>query len=238
MTAILIADSISKTCGDRRVRSSATLRAVPGEFRVLFGRNGIGKSTLLNVAAGRTAPDGGTVTFAGRTRLAARLPDLARDGLLYLPEHDFFSRAFTIQRQLEIIRAQFEGGDTETAAAQLGISERLDARPDELSGGELRRAELAAAVIRNPRCLLADEPYRGISPIDAEALTATLRSLARAGTAVLITGHEVPTLLDAADHISWCTSGTTYELGPPSVALLHERFRREYLGALEPAVRR
>ena len=49
--------------------------------------------------------------------------------------------------------------------------------------------------------------------------------------ALLITGHEVPTLLEAADHISWCTSGTTYELGVPGVARRHEAFRREYLGA-------
>jgi len=47
---------------------------------------------------------------------------------------------------------------------------------------------------------------------------------------VVLTGHEVPTLLDSADHISWCTSGTTYELGPPAVATKHEQFRRDYLG--------
>jgi ABC-type lipopolysaccharide export system ATPase subunit len=49
--------------------------------------------------------------------------------------------------------------------------------------------------------------------------------------AVVIAGHEVPTLLDAADHVSWCTSGTTYELGPPAVAVQNPAFRREYLGS-------
>jgi ABC-type lipopolysaccharide export system ATPase subunit len=51
------------------------------------------------------------------------------------------------------------------------------------------------------------------------------------GAAVLITGHEVPTLLAAADHINWCTSGTTYELGPPELATANETFREEYLGS-------
>lgn len=62
-------------------------------------------------------------------------------------------------------------------------------------------------------------------------MTALFRALAASGVAVLITGHEVPTLLAAAHHISWCTNGTTYELGPPEMAVSHEAFRRDYLGS-------
>jgi ABC-type branched-subunit amino acid transport system ATPase component len=79
--------------------------------------------------------------------------------------------------------------------------------------------------------VLADEPYRGIPPKDAELLTRVFRDLAAEDAAVVITGHEVPTLLDAAHHVTWCTSGTTYELGPPAHATRHEAFRREYLGS-------
>ena len=68
-------------------------------------------------------------------------------------------------------------------------------------------------------------------PKDAEELTAILRELAASGTAVVVTGHEVAALLHAAHHVSWCTSGTTYELGPPEVAARHDQFRREYLGS-------
>ena len=63
MTALLRVESEAKSHAGRRVLSSASLRAVPGELRVLFGRTGIGKSTLLKIAAGRVAPDGGTVHF-------------------------------------------------------------------------------------------------------------------------------------------------------------------------------
>jgi ABC-type multidrug transport system ATPase subunit len=230
VTPVLSADSVSKSYGDRRVLSSATLRAERGELRVLFGRNGIGKSTLLKIAAGRITPDGGSVTFAGKPYLAAHLATLAADGLFYLPDHDLFSRAFTVRAQLEMFRRQFGGADVGESAARVGIASRIDARPQQLSGGELRRAELAAALVRRPICLLADEPYRGVAPQDAEVMTSVLHDLARAGTAVLVTGHEVPTLLAAADHISWCTSGTTYELGAPESALRHEAFRRDYLG--------
>ena len=231
MKPILTADSVVKSYGGRRVLTSATLRAVPGELRVLFGRNGIGKSTLLKIAAGWLAPDGGAIHFAGHVYQSARLTTLAAAGLFYLPDHDLLSTAFTVRRQLDMIRLQFDGRDLVDAATRMGIAAHLDKRPLELSGGERRRAELAAVLVRRPTCLLADEPYRGIGPKDAEDLTRTFAEFAAEGMAVVITGHEVPTLLDAADHISWCTSGTTYELGPPAAAVQSHEFRREYLGS-------
>lgn len=230
MNPILVADCIAKSFGDRRVLTSATLRAVPGELRVLFGRNGIGKSTLLKIAAGWLRPDSGNVRFASQAYLSVGLTRLAAAGLFYLPDHDFLSTAFTVRRQLEMVRRQFGGGDVEEAAERLGVAAQLDQFPFTLSGGELRRAELAAILVRRPRCLLADEPYRGVTPKDAELLTQTFKDLASGGMAIVVTGHEVPTLLAAADHVSWCTSGTTYELGPPAEAVQSGAFRREYLG--------
>jgi ABC-type lipopolysaccharide export system ATPase subunit len=185
---------------------------------------------LLKIAAGCIEPDSGSIQFAGRAYLSVRLRDLAAEGLFYLPDHDLLSTAFTVRQQLEMIRRQFKGGDSIEAAERLGIGDHLEKRSFELSGGERRRAELAAVFVRRPLCLLADEPYRGIAPRDAEDLTRAFFALAADGVAVVITGHEVPTLLGAADHVTWCTSGTTYELGPPAIAKQNEAFRREYLG--------
>jgi ABC-type multidrug transport system ATPase subunit len=227
---MLVADSIAKSFGERRILSSATLRVVSGKVGVLFGRNGIGKSTLIKVAAGRIQPDSGIVRFAGRARLTARLPQLAREGLFHLADEDFFSSSFPVRRQLEFLRAEFDGGLVDDAAERVGVSHVLDQRPYELSGGERRRAELAAVLVRRPTCLLADEPFRGIGPKDAEVLASIFRELAASGCAVLVSGHEVHTLLDVADHVTWCTAGTTYELGTPGQATQHEAFRREYLG--------
>jgi lipopolysaccharide export system ATP-binding protein len=230
MTPRLIADCVSKTFGERRVLSAGSLRAMSGELRALLGRNGAGKSTLLKIAAGWIQPDGGQVTFDGRVYQNPKLPTLAAQGLFYLPDHDLFSSAYSVRSQLEMFRRQFDGGDVDAAAESAGIAGRIDARPYDLSGGERRRAEIAAILVRRPTCLLADEPYRGIAPRDAEDMTRLFRELASAGTAVVITGHEVPTLLAAADHVTWCTSGTTHELGPPATAVTNDAFRREYLG--------
>jgi ABC-type multidrug transport system ATPase subunit len=231
MTAILTADCVAKSFGDRRVLSSASLRAVPGELRALLGRNGIGKSTLLKIAAGWIVPDTGAVHFADIAYLATSPAVLAARGLFFLPDHDLLSDAFSLGHQLEMFSRQFSGGNVKEVSARLGLADRLDRRPGSLSGGERRRADLAAVLVRRPRCLLADEPYRGIAPLDAAVLTETLLELARDGTAIVVTGHEVPILLEAAHHLTWCTSGTTYELGSPRAALEHDAFRREYLGA-------
>jgi len=199
---LLCADCVGKSYRGRRILSSASLRAVPGELRVLFGRNGAGKSTLLKIGGGCLEPDTGHVRWDGEALTRVSLPVLARRGLFYLPDHDLLSDAFTIRRQLEMVRPQYDG-----------------LSPDD------------AVLVRQPRCLLADEPYRGVAPKDADVLTRVLRDLALSGVAVVVTGHEIPTLLAAADHVTWCVSGTTYELGAPELAAQDERFRREYLGA-------
>ena len=227
---VLVADAVGKRFGARRVLAAASLRAEAGQLRVLFGRNGTGKSTLLKIAAGWLQPDSGTVHFAGTAYLRADLHVLARAGLFFLPDQALFTSAFTVRRQLELLRRRFGGGDVEEALAVTGVAEVAHRRPHDLSGGELRRAEFAAALVRRPRCLLADEPLRGVAPRDAEDLMAVLRRLAASGCAVLVTGHEVPTLAAAADHITWCDGGVTQELGPPDVARAHDGFRRDYLG--------
>jgi ABC-type lipopolysaccharide export system ATPase subunit len=187
---------------------------------------------LLKIAAGCIEPDSGSIHFAGRAYLSVRLRDLAADGLFYLPDHDLLSTAFTLRQQLEMIRRQFKGSDSMEAAKRMGVADHMEKRSFEMSGGEKRRAELAAVFVRRPSCLLADEPYRGIAPIEAEDLSRAFSALVTDGVAVVITGHEVPTLLDVAHHVTWCTSGTTYELGSPTVAKRNEAFRREYLGPL------
>jgi lipopolysaccharide export system ATP-binding protein len=230
MTPLLTADCVGKSFSGRRILSSASLRAEPGRLKVLLGRNGAGKSTLLRIAAGCVQPDTGSVHWNGEAIMKATLPNLARLGLFYLPDHDLLSNAFSVRAQLDMIHRQFGGLHPELAAERMGVAALLDRKPWTPSGGELRRVELAAVFARQPRCLLADEPYRGVAPQDAERLTRAFRELASEGVAVVVTGHEVPTLLDAADCVVWSTSGTTYELGTPEAASRDERFRREYLG--------
>lgn len=226
----LIADCVSKTFGERKILTSATLRATAGEVRAILGRNGIGKSTLLKIAVGWLQPDSGVVRVGQTTYLRASAHGLAARGVFYLPDHDVLSASFDIRTQLGFFERRYHQRSWQDAARLARVEHLLDRRPGSLSGGELRRAELALAVVRRPTVLIADEPYRGIAPVDHDDLTGIFRTFAADGCAVVVTGHDVPSLLAAADYVTWCTDGTTYELGTPEQACKHEAFRRGYLG--------
>jgi ABC-type multidrug transport system ATPase subunit len=227
----LVADCVSKSFAGRRVLGSASLRAVSGELRVLLGRSGEGKSTLMRIAAGWLEPDSGVVQSEGEGFLRVTPALLAQRGVYYLPDAGGLSTGLSIGAQLAMLAQRHPGGEAPAAAlARLDVERFAGSRPHLLSGGEQRRAEVAAVFVRQPRVLLADEPLRGIAPIDQERILTAFRALAQGGCAVVVTGHDVEALLEAADHVTWCTSGTTYELGAPAVARASERFRRGYLG--------
>ena len=230
---LLVAESIGKTFGSRRVLNSASLWVRSGVITAVVGRNGEGKSTLLKIAAGVLRPDFGTVRYREEHFGRARLANLASKGLFFLPEHPLLCNSFTVGDHLMMIQRRFGAGAAGAAVESLRIGELLDRSPPSLSLGERRRADIALAVARRPDCLLADEPFLRITPKDAEAVADVFRALAAAGCAVAVTGHEVPVLFDVADDVLWMTAGTTHVLGTPAEAREHQQFRREYLGVGE-----
>jgi ABC-type multidrug transport system ATPase subunit len=228
---ILGADSIGKRFGERKVLSAATLQADRGVVTALVGRNGSGKSTLLRIMAGLMAPDHGHLRFGGQVHPRTHLPRLARQGVFLLPvDRSILVRALTFRQQLDAMRSRFGLRAGDQVLEELKITHLLDQSPDGYSGGERRRAELALAVIRAPACLLADEPFLGITPADTEVFIAAFRRLADSGTAIVVTGHEVPFILAVADRVTWINGGTTRPLGDPESARRDWLFRRDYLG--------
>lgn len=229
-TALLAAESVGKTFGSRKVLNSASLWVHPGRITALVGRNGEGKSTLLKIASGQLRPDYGMVRFGEERFTRPRFPDLARRGVFFLPERSLLCRSRTLREHLRVIEYHFGRGRIDEAVEMLRLGDLLRRSPHQLSGGERRRAELALAVARAPRCLLADEPFMGIVPKDAEFLSGVFRWLSASGCAVALTGHEVASLFETADEVLWMTAGTTHTLGPPAEAAEHRQFAREYLG--------
>lgn len=224
------ADSIGKAFRTRTLLTAASIWANEARITALFGRNGCGKSTLLKIGAGLLPADHGAIHFAGRVYLRPTLPELARQGLFYLPDRNLLSRRLTLRQQISAAEWHFGGERTAGIIERFELGARLDQRAPQLSGGERRRAEIALAWICAPRCLLADEPFAGIDPADRELIAVMLRELAQQGCAIIISGHEVRGLLAIADDVVWMTSGTTHGLGTSQAAVNNEQFQREYLG--------
>ena len=226
---VLRADSIARSFGGRRVLTAATITAGEGEIVALVGRNGAGKSTLLNIACGHDSPDSGTVSFMRRAYLDAAADALARGGLFFVPARDLLPTSLSIGESLDCARraAGPRALGVSELVSRFGLAAVVDLRPQAASGGERRRAELACALIGAPRCLVADEPFRGVSPLDAECLGAELRRAAAGGAAVIVSGHELPVLFAIASRVVWCTHGTTRNLGTPERAAADWRFMTE-----------
>lgn len=168
----------------RSVFSGVDLDLAPGEYVAIMGESGIGKSTLLNLVAGLDNADGGSIKLDG-----AELTVLDDDALTILRRTHigFVFQAFHVLPYLTAgqnvalpLSLLHVGGPTaETRVARIlagvGLGERGDAMPSELSGGELQRVAIARAMIHEPRLVLADEPTGNLDPDSAGQVLGLLR---------------------------------------------------------------
>ena len=223
-----------KRFGSAEVLRAAAVRAWPGRVTVLLGRNGSGKSTLLRCALGIRAADNGSVTWRGDATLRPRLVRMARGGLFFLPDRGLAVPHRRVETHVHELRAALAPSASLAARDPLEVRPFSNSRIRQLSGGERRRVELTLALLRDPVCLIADEPLTGLAPADQERAVRALRDGARRGTAVIVTGHEVEMLLSLADEVVWIVAGGTRVLGSPEQAWAHPEFARQYLGRRRP----
>jgi ABC-type multidrug transport system ATPase subunit len=225
----LKAEMVFKKFGHREILKGVFFRAEPRKVTALLGPNGCGKSTLFKLMAGVLRADGGQFYLGTKRILKPRLHRLARLGLFYLPQEPLLMPNMRVETQLKL----FAGSphfDPEVIPA-LDLAPFIGRRPGTLSGGERKRCDLAAAFLRRPRFLLMDEPFTGISPIDAEKISTVLRQMADAGCAIVITDHTVDWVLNLSDALWLLDDGTCRNLGDREQACSDEEFVNRYLGS-------
>lgn len=214
--------------GEREINvlagASAVLRA--GEAVALVGPSGAGKSTLLHVAGLLETPDGGQVIVSGRD--CTRMSDTERTrvrraemGFVYqfhqlLPEFSALENVAMPQ----LIQGR-RRGEAEARAKELlttlGLGQRLDHRPAQLSGGEQQRTAICRALANKPRLLLADEPTGNLDPPTAERVFAELVDLiATTRVAALIATHNLE-LAARMHRVLRLENGHLREITPASV---------------------
>ena len=199
---MLTAEKISKSYkqNGRKILDALEVSIDEGEFVAVMGESGSGKSTLLAVLAGILTPDEGQVLFEGKDLYSLSDPELAEVHLKrigYVPQSNFFLKDYTI---LENIVEPFlavsdldEEKLTETAKthlANLRIADLADRLPNELSGGELKRAAIARALLTGPALLIADEPTTGLDSNTGRIILSYLSEYAKSGHAVLVATHD------------------------------------------------
>lgn len=173
------------------------LELAPSELVVVRGRSGSGKSTLLAMLAGMLVPTSGRVLLGEEDLYALDERSLSRlrnERIGVIPQGNSALRSLSVLENV-MLPSIIRGGEAARARAEelldeLGIAPLADSAPTELSGGELRRAAVARALLLGPETLLADEPTAGLDSANARVVLEAIRRAADAGAAVLLVSHE------------------------------------------------
>ncbi|HEX2541827.1 MAG TPA: ABC transporter ATP-binding protein [Caldimonas sp.] len=195
--ALLEIESIAKRYGDSVVFADVDLGVEAGEFVAVLGESGVGKSTLLNCAAGLDSVDGGSVRIEGTSIHALAEPEQA----VFRRRHlGFVFQAFHVLPHLSVaanvglpLLLQKKPDDARVSAmlAAVGLAGFEDRLPQTLSGGQLQRVAIARALVHRPRLILADEPTGNLDPTTASRiLTLLVEQVREQGAACVLATHS------------------------------------------------
>ena len=244
MTALAV-NHLSKSFGGLRVTANVTLAVEPGERRLIIGPNGAGKTTLFNLITGEIAPDSGSIRLFDRdiTRVAShRRPHLGMARtyqIITLFANDTILRNVTLallglsQLRWSLFKdLDRDYGLVERARAALdrvGLDAIADRPLAQTSYGERRRVEIAMALAQDPKVLLLDEPFAGLSIDERRDVRALLNAIPREVTIVMIE-HNMDVALDWAERITLLHFGEVIVEGTRAEVVANPRTREVYLG--------
>jgi len=213
---------VSKRFGALTALNNVTLSVGPGKALCFVGPPGAGKSTLLRCIGGSEAIDQGRIEIDGEPIGA----ESARHVIgMVSPQPDLFDHMTALQHIIEGPLALQRRPRREIAVAamaaleRVGLAERRDAYPSELSGGERRRVAIARELAVKPRLMLFDEPTAGLDPAAAGEVLDVMRDLAGSGPTMIMAMHELGFISEAADDVAFMAAGEIVERGGPSSIL-------------------
>src|SRR5437867_9197967 len=235
---------LDKSFGGLRVTAGVNLTVEPGERRLIIGPNGAGKTTLFNLIMGELSPDRGSISLFGRdiTRVPShRRPHLgiARTyQIITLFPRDTLLRNVTLSllglsklRWNPLIRLDGQPAliaQARNVLARVALDHLAERPLAQTSYGERRRVEIAMGLAQNPRVLLLDEPFAGLSLEERRDVLALVSGIPRDVTIVMIE-HDMDVALDFAERITVLHFGQVVVEGTRGEVVAHPRTREIYL---------
>jgi len=239
MRELLSVEQLSAGYGEAVVLSSISLSLAEGQALALLGRNGMGKTTLINTIVGVTRRFSGKIALAGRDISRLRPDQRAHVGIGWVPQERNIFRSLTVHENLTAV-AQPGRWTTNTVYALFPrLSERRRNLGTQLSGGEQQMLAVGRALVLNPRVLLLDEPLEGLAPILVEELLGALRRVIRdEGMSAILVEQNAKKILDVTDRAIIIERGSVVHAAD-SAALAADRAALEtHLGVTDHGPRR
>ena len=185
--------------GLSHVLQGIDLRVGKGEIIGLFGRNGVGKTTVIKTIAGWVAPSSGQVLFEGERLDGVSADRICRRGIGLVPEDRRIFPGLTVEENLRLGQMQCPSRQRAESRRRLDeiyqrfprLAERRRQMGTTLSGGEQQMLAIARVLAGAPRLLLIDEPTEGLAPIIVDELFALIAALAREGTPIVLVEQNV-----------------------------------------------
>ena len=205
MSAIAVSD-LRKSYGPREVLHGVSFRVEPGEVFALLGPNGAGKTTTVEILEGYRRRDSGDVQVLGEDPQRAGSSFRARIGIVL--QSSAVYHLLTVREILALFAGYYPAPRKPDEVIELaGLTRSRDARVRTLSGGQLRRLDLALALIGDPELIFLDEPTTGFDPAARRQAWETIRGLRALGRSILLTTHYMEEAQRLADRLAILREG-------------------------------
>ncbi len=214
MTELLRVENLSAGYGEAVVLQGVSLALDQGETLALLGRNGTGKTTLINTLAGATRQHGGSIALGGAALHKLAPHQRAAAGIGWVPQERNIFKSLTVHENLTAVARPGKWNADGVYAMFPRLAERKTNLGTQLSGGEQQMLAVGRALVINPRLLLLDEPLEGLAPIIVEELLRAIRRITRQeGLSAIIVEQHPQAILAISDQAVVLDRGTVVHSG-------------------------
>ncbi len=237
---IVSIQSLQKSFGDTEVLRDVNIDVHRGEVVVVLGPSGSGKSTMLRCINLLEVPTGGHIYFEGKD-ITDKKTDInkLRTGIgMVFQSFNLFphlsAKENVMLAQCKVLKRSKE--EAEAIALEelrkVGLGDRADYMPSELSGGQLQRVAIARALAMRPHVMLFDEATSALDPELVRDVLGVMKDLAREGMTMIVVTHEMGFARDVADRVIFMDGGVVVEEGTPEAVFDHPQNERtkDFLG--------
>jgi len=233
---MLSIQNINKTIKDKNIVDNISFEVPSGCISGLLGPNGAGKTTTFYIIAGLIKADKGDIFLADENVSSFGMHKRSKMGIKYLPqEPSIFQNLSVYENLLGLEELSFKRKeDIENfitkSIDEFNLSEILNHKGRQLSGGQRRKVEIARTLAANPKIILLDEPFAGIDPIAIDEIKQVLIKLKNKNIGILITDHNVREALEICDHAIVINNGSIIAKGDKNSLIKDEMVKKVYLG--------